>query len=349
MMRRNPVYVAFILMLLCWPASARQNKPATPAQKQPAADAAASDLVVARVAGEPITEKQVLSAINTLAKQKVLPPDKQKERISIFFKDAVENLVTVAILKGKVKEQNITADPAKVDQQIQQFSKQFPSQADFQKMMASQGVTEADLRKSVEERLTVQQVLEQATKDVPGATDEEIGKFYEGNPDKFKAPEQVRASHILLRLDSKSTPEQKDEAKKKIEAIRAEIESKAITFAEAAEKYSQDPSNAQKGGDLGFFSRGRMVKPFEEAAFATKPGTLSTVVETQFGYHIIQVAELKPAGTVSLEESKPLIKQYLDQLARQKAAQKYMSELRAKANVETFMTLEEFSKRHPSQ
>jgi peptidyl-prolyl cis-trans isomerase C len=349
MIRWNPVYLVFMFAVLCWPASARQDKPATPAQEQPAADTAASDLVVARVAGEPITEKQVLSAINTLAKQKVLPPDKQKERISIFFKDAVDNLVTVAILKGQVKEQNITADPAKVDQQIQQFSKQFPSQADFQKIMASQGVTEADLRKSVEERLTVQQVLDQATKDVPGATDEEISKFYEVNPTKFNAPEQLHASHILLRLDPKSTPEQKDEVKKKIEGIRADIESKAITFAEAAEKYSEDPSNAKKGGDLGFFSRGQMVKPFEEAAFATKPGTLSPVVETQFGYHIIQVAELKPAGKVSLEEAKPAIKQYLDQSAKQRAAQKYMSELRAKASVETFMTLEEFSKRHPSQ
>ena len=211
-------------------------------------------------------------------------------------------------------------------------------------------IASADLlRKNIEDSLGLQQLMDRAVKDVPEATEEEIAKFYEANSSKFATPEQLRASHILLKVDSKNTPEEKAEVKKKIEAIRAEIESNAITFADAAAKYSQDSGNAAKGGDLGFFARGRMVKPFEEAAFAAKPGTVTPVVETQFGYHIIKVAELKPAGQLSLEQAKAPIKQVLNQSAKQRAAQKYMDELKAKAAVESFMTAEEFVKRHPSK
>ncbi len=308
-----------------------------------------SDLVVVRVSGEPITETQVLSAIDQLARQKPLPPDRLNERNKLLFKDALDGLIVLALLRNQIRQQNIIADSDKIDQEIRQISQQFPSQADFQKALQSQGVTQAELRKSIADRMEIQQLMDSATKEVPAPTDEEIRKFYEENPDKFVRSEQVRASHILLRVDPKSSPEQKAEIKKKLEAIRSDIESKAISFKDAAAKYSEDPSNAKSGGDLGFFARGVMVKPFEEAAFSTKPGTLSPVVETQFGYHIIQVAEYKPAGLMSLEEAKASIKTYLHQLAKQKVFQKYLDELRSKAHIETFMTQEEFAKRHSSK
>jgi peptidyl-prolyl cis-trans isomerase C len=348
MIRRNLISLLCIWTLLGLAANARQEKTTSP-DAAPSPESAGSDLVVARVSGEPITEKQVLSAIDQLARQRRVPPDKMQERNTLLFKTALDGLVTTAVLKGEARQQKLTADPAKVDQQMQQVSKNFPSQEEFQKAMAQQGVTESQLRRSIEENLVIQQLWDQATGHVPDPTEEEIAKYYEGNADKFAFPEQVRAAHILLRTDPKSTPEQKEEIKKKLEGIRAEIESKAITFADAAAKYSEDPSNAKKGGDLGFFSRGSMVKPFEEAAFTTKPGTLSPVIETQFGYHIIQVAELRPARKLSLEEAKPPIKQILNQMAKQTAAQKYVAELKAKAQIETFMTAEEFGKRHPSK
>ena len=346
MARWNLAFLFGLFAVGCCAASAQQEKPAAPVSEPAAAE---SDLVVARVAGEPITERQVLSAINQVAKQKSVPVDRLQDRNSLLFKDAIDSLAMMVILRGQIREQKITVDPARVDQQVQLLSKQFPSQEEFQKAIASQGLTETQLRKSIEDRLGLQQLMDTATKGVPGCTDEDISKFYDENPDKFEAPEQVRASHILLMVDAKSTPEQKAELKKRLEGIRAEIESSAISFADAAAKYSQDRSNAAKGGDLGFFALGRMVKPFEEAAFATKPGTMSPVVETQFGFHVIQVAELKPAGTQPLEEAKTSIRQYLDQSARQKAFQKYYDELKTKATIETFMTAEEFAKRHLSK
>jgi peptidyl-prolyl cis-trans isomerase C len=360
MIRRNLMCLLFLFTSLCYAMPAQQ--PATPAQPQtpavqqkapaapsstPAAADAGSDLVVVRVAGEPITEKLILSAINFLNRQKQLPPDPQEPRNVALFKGAVDNLVIEALLKKQAREQNIVPDKVMVDQQMQILSKRFPSPEEYQKALASQGLTEDQLRKNVEESMGMQQMLDQATKNVPETTDADIEKFYNDNSDKFPIPEQAHATHILLLADAKSTPEQKAEVKKKIEEIRADIESSKITFADAATKYSQDPGSASKGGDLGFFPRGQMVKPFEDAVFTGKPGILSPVVETQYGYHLIQTIEVKPAGKATLEEAKLSIKRYLDQTNKRKAVQQYTSDLKAKASVETFMTPEEYLKRHP--
>jgi peptidyl-prolyl cis-trans isomerase C len=360
MIRRNLMCLLFLFTTLCYAALGQQ--PATPAQPKtppvqqqtpaappstPAAADAESDLVVVRVEGEPITEKLVAAAINYLSRQKQPPPDLQQPHNVVLFKGAVENLIIEALLKKQARDQNIVPDKAIVDQQMQALLKRFPSPEEFQKALANQGLTEEQLRKNVEGSMSLQQVLNQAVKNVPEATDAEIQKFYDDNSDKFPMPEQAHAMHILLLTDAKSTPEQKAEIKKKIEGIRADIESNKIKFADAAKQYSQDPGSASKGGDLGFFPRGQMVKPFEDAAFTGKPGTLSPIVETQYGYHLIQTLEIKPAGKATLEDAKPSIKQYLDQMSKTKAAQQYTDGLKTKASVENFMTPEEFLKRHP--
>lgn len=347
MIRRNLMCLLFLCMALCYAMPAQQTTPPTTPLAPAGADAG-SDLIVVKVFGEPVGEKQVLSAINQIAGQKQIPPDPQQPRNVILFQGAIDNIITTTVLKNQVKQLNLAPDKTKVDQQIQMLSKQFPSQEEFQKALASQGMNEAKLRQNIEESLSMQQVIDQAVKNVPPATDDEVQKFYDDNPKAFMMPDQVHAAHILLMVDKlKGTPEQKEETRKIIEEIRADIESNKITFEDAAAKYSQDKSNGPKGGDLGFFARGQMVKPFEDAAFAGKPGTLSPVVETEFGFHIIKVIEQKPAGKVTFEEAKSKVKQYLEAMSRRKAAQQYVSELKAKAPVEKFMTPEEFLKRHP--
>jgi peptidyl-prolyl cis-trans isomerase C len=347
MIRGTLISAILFFALFCCTASAQQPAPAEASPESVTKDKE-PDLVVARVSGQPITEKQVLSAINQLAGEKQLSLDQQRQRNATFYQEAIDHLITMALLKDQIRQQNVTIDKARVDQELQQLSKQFASHDEFAKALAKQGVTETELRENLEQNLGMQEVVNQAVKDVPEPTDEEISKFYADNAGKFLIPEQIRASHILLKVDPKSTPEQKEEIKKKLEGIRAEIESQKITFAEAAAKFSEDTSNASKGGDLGFFSRGRMVKPFEDAAFATPPGNLSPIIETQFGYHLIQVTELRPARTATLEQAKPAIVQYLIQTSKRKAVQGYLEDLKSKATIETFMTQEEFLKRHPT-
>jgi parvulin-like peptidyl-prolyl isomerase len=202
------------------------------------------------------------------------------------------------------------------------------------------------MRRSIEENMVLQQVVDATVKNTPPATFEEVTRFYNENPKFFDEPERVRASHILIRTTPESTPAQKEEARKKLETIRQEIESRKITFADAATKNSQDPGSAQKGGDLGFFARGAMVKPFDDAAFNAQVGTLSSIVETQFGYHLIQVAEHRPAGKKTLEAAGAEIKNFLERKAKQDKLQAHLQELKTKTPVEVVMPQEEWAKRH---
>jgi parvulin-like peptidyl-prolyl isomerase len=324
----------FVSAVLCLTASAQQDKPAPPATPQtpaqpapqpqaPVAESTESNVVVTRVSGEPITEKQILSAIQALAAQKIaLTPDQEKQKNTILFKGALENLITTTVLKSQARKLNVTVDKAKVDQQMQQFAGRFPSPDEFQKAMAKQGLTEAEVRKNVEESLSMQELLDRAVKDVPEATDADIQKFYEVNQEKFRTAERAHIAQIFLKADPNSTPEQRVEIKSKLDAIRADIDSKNITFADAAAKYSQDPNTASKGGDLGFLSRGGKAKAVEDIVFGTTPGGMTPVIEDQSGCRLVQVIELKPAGAVSLEMAKPAIKQLLDQNAKQTAVQK---------------------------
>ena len=145
-------------------------------------------------------------------------------------------------------------------------------------------------------------------------------------------PEAMRASHILLKAD---TPEAKAAAKTKAGDLLTQIKGGA-DFAALAKQHSNDGS-APNGGDLGFFPRGQMVKPFEEAAFALKAGEISPIVETEFGYHIIKGAEHRDARTVPLAEVSDRIAQALRQQKQQALAQEYVQSLKTKGKVEILM------------
>jgi peptidyl-prolyl cis-trans isomerase C len=339
-------FIFFILLLAAMSCVSEGQEASSSAASSPSLSEP-TDLVVMRISGQPITELQVLNVIDDMARQMKLSFEKLRQRNSLLFKDAIDNLTTLTLLKDQIKQQNITVDPAAIDQQLAKISKQYPSPEAFQKALAAQGLTEADLRKNLAESIGLQLVMDWIVKDLPPPSDMEIAKFYNENPDKFSLPERVRASHILLSASSGSTPDQKAVIKKRIEIIRADIEAGTVSFADAAKQYSQDAANASKGGDLGTFTRGQVLKPIEDAAFTTKPGMVSMVIESSLGYHLVKPLDIKPAGKATLDEAKGSIKQHLDQIAKQAAKKKFIEDLQAKAKIESFMTEEEFANRHP--
>ena len=336
--------IVFVCVFVPASSSSEDSKQAAPAAPQ-SEKADSDDPVVARILGETITEKQLLRLIDQMARRQPLGPQQMQQRESLLFGKALESLIGRVLLKIEGKEMKLTADKAKVDESFQELVKRFPSEQQFKTALEKQGISESDLRASIEESIFYQQVIDQALRDVPAPTDADVKKFYDENPQYFSVPDQVRASHILLKVDTKSTPEQKASIRKKLEDLRADIESMKIAFAEAATKNSQDEGSAAKGGDLGFFGRGQMVKPFEDAAFSAKPGTVTPVVETQFGFHLINVAESRPAGKKPLEEAKADIQGFLAQKSKEENLQKHIEGLRAKAKVETVMTEEQWKAR----
>ncbi|PKO43852.1 MAG: peptidylprolyl isomerase [Betaproteobacteria bacterium HGW-Betaproteobacteria-22] len=198
-----------------------------------------------------------------------------------------KRLVTVSEIKTKDFISQVKIDPAEVKAYYEEHKDKLRSP----------------------EQVKIEFLLLSASSLIPNVKvdDAEIKKFYDENAAKFQGDEQRRASHILIGFGVNATPEQKAEAKQKAEALLASIKKNPNSFEELAIKNSQDPGSAAKGGDLGLFGRGAMVKPFEDAAFSLKENQVSGVVESEFGYHIIKVTEIAGTST-DYEALKPQIK-----------------------------------------
>jgi len=193
-----------------------------------------------------------------------------------------------------------------------------------------------DVKQNLEFFLNNLLAYEYLQKEVGGkvtVSEEEIKDYYENNKDEFITPEMVKARHILIRTDRNATEMEKKKAKEKAEAILKRIKG-GEDFVKLASEFSEDHGSKPRGGDLGFFPRGRMVKPFEDAAFALKPGEVSEVIESPFGYHIIKVEERKEALLEPYEQAKENIREKLLQEKRTARVNEFLEKATEDAKVE---------------
>ena len=154
-------------------------------------------------------------------------------------------------------------------------------------------------------------------------SEDDLRKYFAENESQYSTPEERRASHILVKAEKDAPAADKAKAKAKAEALLAELKNPQTVFADLARKNSDDPGSAQKGGDLDFFARGAMVKPFEDAAFSLKPGETSGLVESDFGYHIIRLTSVRGGGKRTFEQ----VRAEIDEEVKKQLAQKRFSEL----------------------
>jgi len=150
--------------------------------------------------------------------------------------------------------------------------------------------------------------------------EQDLKTYYEQNAGRLSGQEERRASHILVAVPKGAPAPEREKAKARAEELLAAVRKSPGTFAEVARKNSQDPGSAANGGDLDFFGRGAMTKPFEDATFALKKGELSGLVETEFGYHIIMVTDIKAPKQRSFEDMRPELEA---DLKKQQAQRKY--------------------------
>lgn len=163
--------------------------------------------------------------------------------------------------------------------------------------------------------------LDALKKDVP-TPEKELRDYYEANGARYTSAEERRARHILVKADKDAAADVKQKAKARAEALLAEVRKNPGSFADVARKNSDDPGSAQQGGDLDFFGRGMMTKPFEDATFAMKPGEISNVIETDFGFHIIKLEATRGGQKKPFEEVRASIEEEL----RKQSAQKRWAE-----------------------
>ena len=247
----------------------------------------------------------------------------------------LEGLVDRELLKQEAQKQGIKADDRELEEQIALLKKRFPSEAEFTKALSAMNLTEAQLRTQYKTDLIIKKLIDQQIATKVTVSDADTKAFYDANPELFKAPESVRASHILIQVDQNAGEADKAKARETITAIQKRLK-KGEDFATVAKETSQCPSSA-KGGDLDYFARGQMVGPFEDAAFKLKPGEMSGIVETQFGYHLIKVTDKKDAGVIPYDEIKGKIAQHLKQQKVNQEVGQYIAGLKSKSKIETFL------------
>ncbi len=159
--------------------------------------------------------------------------------------------------------------------------------------------------------------------------EDDLRTYYKENVDRLAGKEERRASHILIAVPKDAPAAEREKAKARATALLEQVRKAPASFAEVAKKSSDDPGSAAQGGDLNFFARGAMVKPFEDAAFALKKGDISDLVESDFGYHIIQLTDIKAPRQPSFEELRPSMEAELKQ---QQAQRKFAEVAEAFAN-----------------
>ncbi len=206
----------------------------------------------------------------------------------------------------------------------------------FKQVLTQRSLTVEKLRSDARDDLLVSKMLQAELGTKTAVTPAQVTEFYQQNPGQFEQGERVRASHILIAFPENADTAAKQAAKVKAEGVLKDVKS-GKDFAALAKVNSQDPGSAPNGGDLGFFQQGQMVPAFDAVAFKLAPGEISDLVETNFGYHIIKVAEKSAARTVPLDDVRPQLEQYLEGQNRQLQTQAFVESLKAKGKVEIFI------------
>jgi len=293
--------------------------------------------MVAAVNGKVITAGTLQGQTNMILQQYAaqMPPAQLNQLRPMLQQQALASLINQTLLLEAADQAGIVPGDEEVEEELDKIIEQFPSREEFDQRLTAAGATVADVERDIRQNLKIKLLLDEK---VPPAevSEEEVETFYAENPDQFKEPEQVAASHILIgyqgamRSDSELT---KDEARARAEEVRDKAGMEGADFAALAEEYSDGPT-ATSGGSLGYFGKGQMTGAFEDAAFAMESGEISDVVETEFGYHVIKVTDHKKERTIPLEEVREKVVTFLDSQNRQQEIADYLQSLRAEAAIE---------------
>lgn len=265
------------------------------------------------------------------AMKKDIPKGQENEAKAAIRKEIINDFILRTILADEADRLKIYASVKEVDEGFNRFEKSLPQGVTLNDVLKMNRITKEKIREDLRLGIRVGKLLEQRT---GGAkpTDTEVAEFYEKNIESFKIPESVKARHILVATAAADEDNVRKEKREKAESIRKQL-LEGADFAKLAASSSDCPSK-ESGGDLGTFNRGQMVKAFEDAAFSQKINEIGQVVETEFGYHIIQVAEKNSAKTTPLDdETKKRIAAHMQQEKQRGDFAALLEQLRAKAKI----------------
>ncbi|HPR64433.1 MAG TPA: peptidylprolyl isomerase [Thermoanaerobaculia bacterium] len=244
---------------------------------------------------------------------------------------AIEALVQNRLLKSASAREGLEVEDSRMKAVLDEIISSIGSDEKLTTFLQEAGISRDFYDGQIRDNLLIQDYLALIAREVEDPTEEEVKAFYEENKAEFKLPEQIRASHILVKSDEKDSEEEKQLAREKAEAILRRIE-EGTDFAGLARSTSDCPS-ASEGGDLSFFHRGQMVRAFEDAAFGLNVGETSGIVSTRFGYHIITKTDEMAPRDLSFEEGRDKIVTFIREERTRKAIQDHILRLREEAEI----------------
>lgn len=262
------------------------------------------------------------NTVAVVGDEKITKDQLYKALVEVNGKQVLNSLIIKKIIQLEAKKQNVKVTKDEIQNELNKTIENFGSKEAFKNTLEYYGITEDSLKEDIELNLYVSKLLKSEVK----ITEEEMKDYFEENKDDFKQEEQVKARHILVENE-----ETAKEIKQKLD--------NGENFEELAKKYSTDTETKEKGGDLGFFSKGEMVKEFEEVAFSLKVGEISNPVKTKYGYHIIKVEDRKEAKEANYEESKEEIREKLFEEKLPDVYQSWIEEKMKEYNVQTFLNI----------
>lgn len=279
----------------------------------------------------------------------------KKSFMYLMIKDKVVNeLIVRTLIEDEVEKRGIKVSNKDAEAALNKAIAQVGSKAKFNEILKQYGVSLAEFKRDLVEEVKMKKLVDMLEKVT--VTEADAKKYYNQNLSKFKYPDKVRASHILIaaneeemkeaiKADSKNAQlsdaelkamvdKQMAEKLKKANEVLTQVQKNQSEFAKIAKENSEDIESAKQGGDLGFFAQQEMVEPFAKAAFAMKPNTISAIVKTPYGYHIIMVTDRKAAGQDSFEKVKSDIMLYLENEKKVKVLENFIESLKKTAKIE---------------
>ncbi len=317
--------------------------------------------VIIKVNNKPITQNQFdvefkkVATNDTLAKMGIEIPQDDNNFMYLMIKDKVVNeLIVRSLVDQEIAKRHIKVSNADLNNELKTMIDKVGSKEQFNAILKRNGVSNEQFKKDLKEEVKVKKLVNMIENVKISDKDAEI--FYKKNTKKFMYPDRVRASHILILANPmeiankiKSQPENKDLSdtilKEKVMAemqaryakalsIQAALKNLPDNFEKTAREESEDVATAKKGGDLGFFAKADMVEPFATQAFSQQPNTISPVIQTQYGYHIIKVTDRMAAGQEPFVKVKDQIKLYLQTQRQMIILEQLINQMKASAKIE---------------
>ena len=308
-------------------------RPAAVVSKPGGEDAAGALLVT--VQGKQFTRGMAVEMIREQAMRQGVPPQYAEQYIAqggdALMRKSVDQFIDQTLMQAETDRRAEAVTEAEIETVISRLSRNLPPNMSLTNALVAQGMTMAKLREQIVTGERMRKLFDAEAPATNTVSDADVAAFYKENEKRFTTEESAEARHILIACPTNASVEARAAAKAGAESVRTQLVAGA-DFAGLAAATSSCPSKA-RGGSLGQVRRGQMVPEFEKAAFTQEVGAIGPVVETQFGYHVVQVTKRQAAGVTPLPEVSDKIREFLKSQAREKRFGAYLKTLRATAAI----------------